>query len=714
MLKNILVIFILLIALFSLSNSLAHSGGHPTRFVAPDGVDQGNCAEATEPCKTISYAVSKSSKGDKIRLAAGNYYIQDMDIFYLLNDMVAISGGYSLDDNYKKQSVENNPSTLIGIPDEYHARLKAKGFRILQDSKGNDEFRIKPEYLDLLERYKKITTNVEKKMTCSDGAAGEYDCKDIDLESHLPLSQLSSRPSSANDIWGYRDLNNDREYAVLGLFNGTALIDVTDPTNPVEVGTISGSGSTWRDVKVYQYFDNAENKYKTYAYVTTEAMGGFQVLDLTDAPNSIKLANTINVFRSAHNVYLGNIDYATGLANPGENPYLYIAGSNLGGGSQNGSYRIFDLADPVNPKLVTDPGSAFYMHDATSMTINDSRTDQCVAGHNPCELLIDFTSDRSINRINVDIWDTTDKGNPTLLSSSTYGNASYIHSGWYSKDKNYIFVQDELDERDRGVNTTLYVLDIRNLKSPSMVGSYVGPTKAIDHNGFTHGDKYYMSNYKRGLVVLDVSDPTTPTEVGFFDTYPIPAANDSEFDGAWGAFPYLPSGNILVSDISNGLFVLKDNSKLVSEQVGDIGFVSSTMTLEEANANINISVARAAGSNGQVSIDYATQDGSAVAGEDYTETNGTLTWAAGDMADKTISVAILDDSTQETSESFNVNLSNPQGGAGLNQTQFVVNINASDQPAPVTPPPSNDGGGGGPMAPLTLLALLGLYAYRRR
>ena len=87
---------------------------------------------------------------------------------------------------------------------------------------------------------------------------------------------MSSRPSSGNDIWGYRDLNTGREYAVMGLFNGTVVVDVTDPTAPTEVGTISGVGSSWRDVKVYQHFDPASKVYKAYAYVTTEGNGGFQ------------------------------------------------------------------------------------------------------------------------------------------------------------------------------------------------------------------------------------------------------------------------------------------------------------------------------------------------------------------------------------------------------------------------------------------------------
>ena len=95
-----------------------------------------------------------------------------------------------------------------------------------------------------------------------------------------------------------------------------------------------------------------------------------------------------------------------------------------------------------------------------------------------------------------------------------------------------------------------------------LAGSFTGTTQAIDHNGFTLGDKYFMSNYRRGLTILDVEDPTTPLEIGYFDTLPAPIANSANFDGAWGVHPYLPSGNILVSDINNGLFVLQDNSNL--------------------------------------------------------------------------------------------------------------------------------------------------------
>ena len=47
----------------------------------------------------------------------------------------------------------------------------------------------------------------------------------------------------------------------------------------------------------------------------------------------------------------------------------------------------------------------------------------------------------------------------------------------------------------------------------------------------------------------------TMTEAGFFDTYP--ANDDTAFNGVWNVYPYFASGNILVSDIEGGLFIIK-------------------------------------------------------------------------------------------------------------------------------------------------------------
>ena len=66
----------------------------------------------------------------------------------------------------------------------------------------------------------------------------------------------------------------------------------------------------------------------------------------------------------------------------------------------------------------------------------------------------------------------------------------------------------------------------------------------------------YQANYTSGLRILEFSALATDTlsEVSFFDTYP--EDNAPSFDGAWGVYPFFPSGTIVVSDINRGLFVL--------------------------------------------------------------------------------------------------------------------------------------------------------------
>ena len=540
----------LVLTLSTIKFVFAHSGAHPVRFVSIDGIDKGSCSSSIKPCASISYAVQQSGKGDKVHVAKGEYTAKSLDIFYLLSDMVIVEGGYSQENKFREKDSVKNLTTITGIPAEYRERLSSRGFHLVQDKKA-EAIKLSIKDKTLLQTYQKITAKLQGPETCTNGVAGDYPCENIDLLSHLPLADFSSNPTSANDIWGFTDLNDNREYALIGLRNGTAVVDVTDPEAPVEVDTISGVSSTWRDIKVYQCQDDTSGEYNAYAYVTTESNQGLQVINLNDLPNAITLENTINDFSTAHNVYLANVDYTNNSVLDGMEPFIYISGSN----QQGGAYRVFSLADPASPSLLTTPPvGTGYVHDATTMVISDARTEQCSNGHNPCELLIDF------NETTVDIWDTTDKSSPALISSTNYDGASYTHSGWWSADKNYIFIQDELDEQRFGLNTTLRVLDIRDLLSPTVSSTWTGPDQSIDHNGFTKGNRYYMSNYRSGLTVLDVTDPNDISISGSFDTFIVPTENSPQFNGAWGTYPYLASGNLLVSDIEYGLFVLKDNT----------------------------------------------------------------------------------------------------------------------------------------------------------
>ena len=144
-----------------------------------------------------------------------------------------------------------------------------------------------------------------------------------------------------------------------------------------------------------------------------------------------------------------------------------------------------------------------------------------------------------------------------LISSISYENVSYTHQGWFTEDYKYFIVGDELDELSYGGNTRTLIFNLTDLDNPSLSFEYFGTTPAIDHNGYTVGDSYFLANYRAGMREIDISqiESKLMTEVGYFDTYP---ENDNpNFTGAWSVYPYFESENIVISDIWNGLFVVK-------------------------------------------------------------------------------------------------------------------------------------------------------------
>ncbi len=384
--------------------------------------------------------------------------------------------------------------------------------------------------------------------SCVGGFAGEYPCQGIDFMSRVPLSSFTGNPASAANLWGYVDLDDNREYAIIGLRNGTGVVDVTDPVNPVIVGHIAGVNSQWREMKVYQFWNATASRWDAYAYVTTEGSGGgIQIIDLTQLPNSVSLAATWTGVSTSHTDHVSNIDYSTNVGNnPSFPPILYISGANTGG------LRFVSLA---NPTVLTEIGfwTGTYSHDTYAHVFTDARANQCAPGHNPCEVIFSFAGSPGLKII-----DVTNKSAPVTLSTLTYAQLGYVHSGWISSDGNYIFLHDELDEQNFGLNSTIRTINITSLTAPTVSHIYSGPTLAIDHNGYTLGNKFYYSNYTRGIGILDVTNPNAPVELSYFDTYP--TTNGATFAGAWGVYPYLPSGNIIISDIQRGLIVVREQS----------------------------------------------------------------------------------------------------------------------------------------------------------
>ena len=140
-----------------------------------------------------------------------------------------------------------------------------------------------------------------------------------------------------------------------------------------------------------------------------------------------------------------------------------------------------------------------------------------------------------------------------------------------------------------------------------------------------------------------------------------------------------PTGGATLGSPSTALVTIIDDDE---PQRGALQFSASTYSGNEG-ANVTITVRRTGGSDGVVGVSYATSNGTATAGSDYTSRSGTLSWGNGDSASKTFSVPILNDSVDENNETVNLALSNPTGGATLGSPRTaVLNIIDSYVPQP--------------------------------
>ena len=397
---------------------------------------------------------------------------------------------------------------------------------------------------------------------CTDGVALDlFPCRGIDLLAWIPLAALRPGALTASNLWGFVSRNDQREYAVIGLNNGTSVVDVTDPSAPVVVGSVGGLVSPWREVKVFQPYEPARGRYGAYAYVVSEAVGaGLQILDLSDLPRSISLAGTSDAFSTAHTVSISAVDPATMSPDGGPvKPVLYVQGFDRLQGFNRAGILAFDVSRPTAPALLGAYRRS-YGHDTWTSVLTGARAAGC-AGHDPCELVVNWSGDA------VRLLDFTDKTDPVVLSEYVYPELAYAHSGWVAADGRHVFSMDEIDERVFGGNSRVRVLDISDLRHPRLAATWTSETNAIEHNGYTVGNKYYVSYYEHGLVVLDVTNPEAPRERAFFDTFP--AGEGAEFHGAWGVYPFLPSRTILLSNIDGaaGLFLLKEAPTSVDDRI---------------------------------------------------------------------------------------------------------------------------------------------------
>ncbi len=346
----------------------------------------------------------------------------------------------------------------------------------------------------------------------------------------LPAS--NAHDNIYNEVWGLAV--NDHEFAVIGTTLGTHIIDVTDPNNPIELFVVEG-GTTGGAIIHRDFHDH---KGYLYSIADEGSNTALQIIDITQLPDAIEVVyDDSEFFTRSHNIF---IDASK------DRLYSLISNGDAFGYSP---MRIFDISDPLDPKVLgaysdLDGYSISQVHDAFV------RNDTAYLNLGPGGFAI------------VDFVDVVNPNVISVITAAEYPQSGYNHSGWLSDDGDFYYMADETFGSD------MKVLDLRNLPDidiPTLFNSE-SDTTDIPHNQIVKGDKLYVSYYFDGLQVYDISDPINPIREMYYPTSKFPYTTGL-YRGAWGVYPLLPSGNILVSDMQEGLFVIDGKLSTSTEEI---------------------------------------------------------------------------------------------------------------------------------------------------
>ncbi|MBS1493986.1 MAG: choice-of-anchor B family protein [Bacteroidetes bacterium] len=320
-----------------------------------------------------------------------------------------------------------------------------------------------------------------------------------------PLNGNSGINYSA--LWGYSA--NGREYAILGGVGNTYFIDITDSTNIRVCAALSGVFSQWREMKTYSH----------YAYVVSEGGMGVQIFDLAGLPNSV--------------TYVGEFhatDHTTTHSIQQSGPYLYLNGANATFGH---GIAVLDLS--VNPEVPVLRGkwNDYYVHD--------------------CRVINDTIWAANIYDGKVSIINAANKNNLTNITNWTNGQNPFPHNCAITPGRKFAFVTDETSTPPG----RLKIWNVQDLSNIILANTWAPSnifSNCIIHNVELYGNQLAVAYYTAGVKLLDVSTPSNPVEMGWYDTYP--ENNSNEFNGCWGVYMF-PSGKIIASDRTRGLYVLR-------------------------------------------------------------------------------------------------------------------------------------------------------------
>lgn len=327
-----------------------------------------------------------------------------------------------------------------------------------------------------------------------------------------------------NSVWGWVDTSDsNREYAILGAGEGTHIIDISVPTNPVEVDFVAGRRNQviWREYKTYGNY--------LYAISDDGAPNSLQIIDMSYLPDSVHVVYDDNtLFERSHTLYI-------------DGDKMYCGSVTLAAGAGYHSMAVYSLSNPELPvflrSLSSDYPAVNYAHDM--LVRNDTVYASC--GY---QGLFIYKYNSGANTFT------------ELNSLTSYSDQGYNHSSTITPDGKTLVFCDEVPE-----NLPVHVLNISDISNISIESSFKSNEGATAHNPYMWGsNRVVIAYYQDGLQIFDITNPALPVRTGYFDTDTLHGLNDgypvaNTYHGAWGAYIDLPSGVILTSDMQNGLYV---------------------------------------------------------------------------------------------------------------------------------------------------------------
>jgi choice-of-anchor B domain-containing protein len=363
-----------------------------------------------------------------------------------------------------------------------------------------------------------------------------------------------------NDVWGFSW--KGREYAVIGGTNGAHVIDV-DLCQQKAFLPGTTQMVIHRDFKTYSHY--------LYA-IADEGFARMQVYDFSYLPDSLHLVwqSDPYEFSRAHGMF---IDTAKAR--------LYCASAeDLNG--RHANIAAFSLANPEAPSLIKRIND----YDNTSHLYVRSDTAWCSNG--PSGMLILDMSGLPNTRI--------------IGGLINYPEKGFNHSSWIGYDQFGVMTDESFGKQVKVIDARDPLLvQVRGMFSPRGAD-----TTSIAHNPYLLGHYALVSYYQDGLQIYDVSDPDHPQRTGWYDTYPGPDIQTTA--GAWGAYPFLPSGKILVSDMQTGLYVMDITDATPKLGVSSIP-KNLTVSIAPNPANDVLSIRLPESVRGNATIEVYSSDG---------------------------------------------------------------------------------------------------------